>query len=209
MAIIAIILICLGYLAMMAGGIWGLVLAFQESAVWGLLYFFVPFAAFVFIIKKWSRKSVRRSFFLSLGGFGIGILGTLMTGLFVNSLSTEMAETGALYEEAELSIEEEPMVESEAVAQAPSLENAAENSATPIESAPEAFPSTGNSAVSVAQSETQSPCDFKQCMSVGYAAYEQKDYQTALINFERALRQQPDNEYAINAVNNTQAILQQ
>jgi hypothetical protein len=36
-------------------GIWGIVIAFQESAMWGLLSLFVPCAHFVFVIKFWDR----------------------------------------------------------------------------------------------------------------------------------------------------------
>ncbi len=189
----------LGILAMMGSGVWSLVLAFQESSTWGLLYLFVPFAALAFTVMKWSNKSVRRSFFLSLGGFGAVILSVIIQMLFVPIPANYVDDSTVLYDETNVTIEEDAAAESsvEAVADAPTLES----SAASTEPVP-------NNQTSVAQAEAQSPCDFKQCMSVGYAAYEQKDYQTALINFERALRQQPDNQYAINAVNNTKAILQ-
>ena len=43
----AIILIALGLLASLVGGVWGIVVAFRRSLVWGLCYVFVPFAALV------------------------------------------------------------------------------------------------------------------------------------------------------------------
>ncbi|MEM6353804.1 MAG: hypothetical protein AAF766_23910 [Cyanobacteria bacterium P01_D01_bin.14] len=64
--LIALFLIGLGL--SLAGGMIGLVQAFQTSAVWGLLYLFVPFASLVFVAKFWSRKWVRNSLFLTLGG---------------------------------------------------------------------------------------------------------------------------------------------
>lgn len=193
--ILALLILGLGILAMMGSGIWGLFLAFQESSTWGLLYLFVPFAALAFTIMKWSNKSVRRSFFLSLGGFGAVILSAIIPMLFVSTPANYVGDSTVIYDETDVAMEED--VTPEAVTEAPILES----NAAPVEAAP-------NNHSSVAQAEAQSPCDFKQCMSVGYAAYEQKDYQTALINFERALRQQPNNQYAVNAVNNTKAILQ-
>lgn len=54
----------LGFFLAVTGGIWGLVQAFQEDAVWGLLYLFVPFASLVFYIKKWGRRNIKKAFFL-------------------------------------------------------------------------------------------------------------------------------------------------
>jgi Tfp pilus assembly protein PilF len=44
-------------------------------------------------------------------------------------------------------------------------------------------------------------------MEVGYAAFEQGDYQTALINFRRALQARPGDRYATDAIANTEAII--
>lgn len=197
--ILSLLILGLGILAMMGSGIWGLFLAFQESSTWGLLYLFVPFAALAFTITKWSNKSVRRSFFLSLGGFGAVILSAIIPMLFASTPANYAGDSAVIYDETDVAIEEDVTIKSsaEAVAEAPPLESSTASTET-----------VSSNHASVAQAEAQSPCDFKQCMSVGYAAYEQKDYQTALINFERALRQQPNNQYAVNAVNNTKAILQ-
>ncbi|MCP2729309.1 hypothetical protein [Limnofasciculus baicalensis] len=40
-------------------------------------------------------------------------------------------------------------------------------------------------------------------MLVGYLAFDKGDYQTALINFQRALNENPDNAYALKAIDNT------
>jgi uncharacterized protein HemY len=45
-------------------------------------------------------------------------------------------------------------------------------------------------------------------MTLGYAATLQKDYQTALINFRRALSERPNNAYAVKAIRNVQNYLQ-
>jgi len=49
---------------------------------------------------------------------------------------------------------------------------------------------------------------FTQYMLAGYAATQQKDYQTALTNFQRALQLRPSNPYAVKAVRNVQGYLQ-
>ncbi len=51
--------------------------------------------------------------------------------------------------------------------------------------------------------------NFKQLMKLGYIYYGQGDYQTALINFNRALQVRPSDIYAVKAVRNTKnAIVQ-
>ena len=45
-------------------------------------------------------------------------------------------------------------------------------------------------------------------MAVGYNAYKQQDYQTALINFRRALSDKAGDRYASEAIANTEAIIQ-
>lgn len=49
---------------------------------------------------------------------------------------------------------------------------------------------------------------FTQYMLAGYAATQQRDYQTALTNFQRALQLRPNNSYAATAVRNVQGYLQ-
>ena len=62
----AIILIALGLLASLVGGVWGIVVAFRRSVLWGLCYLFVPFAAMVFLVVAWA--DAKRSFFVSTMG---------------------------------------------------------------------------------------------------------------------------------------------
>ena len=59
----------LGILLSIVGSIWGLVQAFQEDVVWGLLYWFIPFAALVFYIKKWSNKKIRKTFLIQVAAW--------------------------------------------------------------------------------------------------------------------------------------------
>ncbi|HAG83418.1 MAG TPA: hypothetical protein DCL61_20295, partial [Cyanobacteria bacterium UBA12227] len=49
---------------------------------------------------------------------------------------------------------------------------------------------------------------FTQYMNVGYAATDQRDYQTALINFRRALNERPGNPYAVRAIQNVESYIQ-
>ena len=48
---------------------------------------------------------------------------------------------------------------------------------------------------------------YTQFMLVGYAADEQGDYQTALINFRRALAERPGDVYALRAIANVESYL--
>ena len=58
--------------------------------------------------------------------------------------------------------------------------------------------------VVVAQTEAQPEPDdaYTQAMNLGYTYANQFDYQTALVNFRRALEERPDDVYAINAIAN-------
>ena len=62
----AIVLIGLGLLLCLIGGVWGIVVAFRRSLLWGLCYLFVPFAALVFIAVAWA--DAKRAFLVNLAG---------------------------------------------------------------------------------------------------------------------------------------------
>lgn len=62
----AMILIGLGLLLCVVGGLWGIVVAFKRSLLWGICYLFVPFAALVFIAVAWS--DAKRAFLVNLAG---------------------------------------------------------------------------------------------------------------------------------------------
>lgn len=57
--------------------------------------------------------------------------------------------------------------------------------------------------------EPETPDAYTQAMIVGYAAAEQKDYQTALINFRRALAERPGDRYALAAIRNMETYIAQ
>ena len=72
----------LGFLLSLVGSIWGLVQAFQEDIVWGLLYIFVPFAGYVFYAKKWSNLKIRKTFLIQCAGLFMFLLGSITTAIF-------------------------------------------------------------------------------------------------------------------------------
>lgn len=86
MPFIVLALLFLGAILSIVGGFWGLVLAFSDHFLWGLAYLLVPFASLVFFIMRWGRKSVRQAFWLWLSGFGMVMLGLLLSALVGRSL---------------------------------------------------------------------------------------------------------------------------
>lgn len=48
---------------------------------------------------------------------------------------------------------------------------------------------------------------YDRAMRIGYAAAQQRDYQTALINFRRALKERPGNRYALQAIQNVESFI--
>ena len=58
-------------------------------------------------------------------------------------------------------------------------------------------------AVTLAQTNEAPPEDaYTRAMNLGYTYANEFDYQTALINFRRALQERPDDVYALNAIAN-------
>jgi type IV pilus assembly protein PilA len=70
--LVALSILCL--LANFAGSVWLLVLAFQESVVWGLSCLFVPCVQLVFVAKFWQRTKRAFLFTLGTGGAMVAIL---------------------------------------------------------------------------------------------------------------------------------------
>lgn len=48
---------------------------------------------------------------------------------------------------------------------------------------------------------------YDRAMRIGYAAAQQRDYQTALINFRRALKERPRDRYALQAIQNVESFI--
>jgi len=70
------IMVLFGWLVAMAASVWLLIVAFQESLMWGLLCLFVPFAALVFVAMYTERAL--KPFLLNLTGGAI-----IATGIFL------------------------------------------------------------------------------------------------------------------------------
>lgn len=202
-ALLGIAVFAIGLILMTVASIWGIVLAFQESAVWGLLYLFAPFAALVFIIVKWSKKAVRNSFFLGLVGLFITVGGGLVSLAGSRSIANRLensveAPQSVDVESGQDEAIETPMDDAAAQPQSPSPAPGAN---------PDIAPASPPAGTAPAPPPANTPSTYHQTMMVGYAAYEQGDYQTALINFRRALDMQPGDRLATEAIQNTEAII--
>ncbi|MCC3406222.1 MAG: tetratricopeptide repeat protein [Microcoleus sp. PH2017_10_PVI_O_A] len=176
----------LGLVLSLVGYIWGLVQAFGEETLWGVLYLLVPFAGFVFYVKNWSNTKIRKTFLIQCAGLLMFVLGGVTTSVFYGGNFTQISD--------------------------PSQNQELKNN----DSSPSSFPSDLNTSPSPSQESSPaaepSPQsfiapiqkdEFKQSMKLGYIYYGQREYQTALINFNRALQVRPGDAYAIKAVDNT------
>ncbi len=204
----------LGFLLATVGYIWGLVQAFQEEVVWGLLYWFIPFAGLIFYIKKWSNKKIRKTFLIQLAALPMFLLGGIITVVSYGAEFAKLAQSGTITVDgsseqspssfpSDFSISASPSQEqSPASEQSPTSEvSPASESSAQLSPAPVPEPNSGT--VGGQQ------YDFKQSMKLGYAYYGQGDYQTALINFNRALQVRPGDAYAVKAVDNTKKAIVQ
>ncbi len=79
MGILGMILTLLGVGVSLVFGIILLIQAFKESIIWGLVYLFVPFGAFVYIFKYWDNA--KKPFLYSLLGIPPMILGGVLAGM--------------------------------------------------------------------------------------------------------------------------------
>ncbi len=194
------------------GFILGLIEAFREDVAWGVVYSWVPlFGALIFYLKKWSNKKIRKSFFLMVTGWFMVLLGggllqqvhsgfqtSTTFGSDINSAqntsdSPSLSTTG-------LNVSPPPTQES-------SPGNQLSFSSTGLKVSPpvtqESSPGTQPSPRIYAASVPGNKDEFKKSMKLGYVYYAQRDYQTALINFNRALQVLPGDAYAVKAVDNT------
>lgn len=72
----------LGLVLSLVGSIWGLVQAFQEDVVWGVLYLVVPLAALVFYVKKWGNLKIRKTFLIQCAGLFMFALAGITGAIF-------------------------------------------------------------------------------------------------------------------------------
>lgn len=91
MAILGMLLVVVGGLIAFAGGIWFLVVAFQESVLWGLGCFFFSFpVSLIFLIMHWDKAM--KPFLVQLAGavpmfLGIAIMAASGDGFDLDDLS--------------------------------------------------------------------------------------------------------------------------
>jgi tetratricopeptide (TPR) repeat protein len=193
----------LGLLLATVGYIWGLVQAFQEEVVWGLLYWFIPFAALIFYIKKWSNKKIRKTFLIQLAALPMFLLGGIITVVSYGAEFAKLAQSGTTNVEQGSSEQSPSSFPSNfSTSSSPTPEQSPSSESSPqLSPAPISEPTSGT--VGIQQG------DFKQLMKLGYTYYGQGDYQTALIIFNRALQARPGNDYAVKAIDNTKMAIAQ
>lgn len=68
-------LLLLGYGIVLIGGIWFLIVAFKESALWGIGCFLLAPVSIVFLIKYWQDS--KNPFFVQLAGLGLVLIAAL------------------------------------------------------------------------------------------------------------------------------------
>jgi hypothetical protein len=186
----------LGFVLSIAGYIWGLVLAFQQETVWGLLYFFIPCAGFVFHVKYWSNLKIRKAFLVQCGGLLMFLLGGFTTYVFHAKDFKPISPSGVNGQQGYS--EESPS----------SFPSDFNTSPSPIQepsptadAAPGVEPNFGT--VGGQQ------YDFNQSMQLGKLAYTKGDFQTALINYNRAVQANPGDAEALKGVEDTKKAIAQ
>ncbi|MEG4535558.1 hypothetical protein [Microcoleus sp. D2_18a_D3] len=197
----------LGLVLSLVGYFWGLVQAFGEETIWGVLYLLVPLASLVFYIKNWSNKKIRKTFLIQCAGLLMFVLGGITTSVFYGKNFVKVSDSGSNIE---------PGYNEQSPSSFPSGFNTSPSPYQELSPAFESVPAAEPSPAVVAPvSEPNSPrvaaqnSDFKKSMKLGYIYYGQGDYQTALINFNRALQIRPGDAYAVKAVDNTKSAIVQ
>ncbi|MEG4327950.1 tetratricopeptide repeat protein [Microcoleus sp. herbarium5] len=197
----------LGLVLSLVGYFWGLVQAFGEETIWGVLYLLVPLASLVFCIKNWSNEKIRKTFLIQCAGLLMFVLGGITTSVFYGKNFVKISDSGSNLEQgyneqfpsafpSDFNTSPSPYQEL-----SPAFESFPAAEPAPAPAAPVA---ERNSTHVAAQNS-----DFKQSMKLGYIYYGQGDYQTALINFNRALQLRPGDAYAVKAVDNTKSAIVQ
>lgn len=75
---VGIVLIGLGGIAAVVGGLWVIVMAFQESVLWGLVCLLIGPAMIVFAIMHWEEA--KTPFLISVAGSVVLVLGFVVGG---------------------------------------------------------------------------------------------------------------------------------
>jgi hypothetical protein len=79
MNILGLVLIVVGAIMSLVGGIWFLVVAFQESVLWGLACLLFPIVSLIFLISHSDRAL--NPFLTSLGGTLLIYIGSAKIGI--------------------------------------------------------------------------------------------------------------------------------
>lgn len=186
----------LGFVLSFAGYIWGLVLAFQQETVWGLLYFFIPGAALVFHVKYWSNLKIRKAFLVQCGGLLMFLLGGFTTYVFHAKDFKPISQSG---------VNEQQGANEQSPSSFPSDFN---TSPSPIQEPSPAADATPGAEPNFGTVGGQQ-YDFNKSLQLGKLAYTKGDYQTALINFNRAVQANPGDAEALKGVEDTKKAIAQ
>ena len=192
----------LGVVLSIVGNIWGLTQAFREEYLWGVLYLLVPFAGLFFYLKNWSNPKIRKTFFMQLVVVPIYLFAAFQ---FVSNLASSVGPMlGMLMPGAsEQSPSPSPFPSDFNAGASPSQEQSPASEQSPVsEPSPASEPSFGT--VGGGQQY-----DFNQSMQLGKLAYAKGDYQTALINFNRAAQANPGDAQAAKGVEDTKKAIVQ
>ena len=192
----------LGFVLSFAGYIWGLVLAFQQETVWGLLYFFIPCAGFVFHVKYWSNLKIRKAFLVQCGGLLMFLLGGFTTYVFHAKDFKTISQSGVDVQQGANEQSPSSFPSDFNTSSSPSQEQSPASEPSPAADAtPGAEPNFGT--VGGQQ------YDFNKSIQLGKLAYTKRDYQTALINFNRAVQANPGDAEALKGVEDTKKAIAQ
>lgn len=78
MAIVGLALVVIGGILSLAGAIWFLVVAFQESVLWGLGCFFCGIVQLIFLFSNFDKAG--KPFMVEVGGLVLVIIGSAISG---------------------------------------------------------------------------------------------------------------------------------
>ncbi len=78
MEMIGMLLFLVGGAMMLIGGLWLLVVTFQESVLWGLGSLFIPFVSLVFVVMHW--EVAKQPFLLNIAGLVPVMIGMMLSG---------------------------------------------------------------------------------------------------------------------------------
>ena len=186
----------LGLVLSFAGYIWGVVQAFQQETLWGLLYLLIPCAGLVFHFKNWSDVKIRKAFLIQCAGWLMFLLASFTTYVFHAKDFKPSSQSGVNVQQG--SSEQSPS----------SFPSDFNTSPSPIQEPSPAADATPGAEPNFGTVGGQQ-YDFNKSMQLGKLAYTKGDYQTALINFNRAVQANPGDAEALKGVEDTKKAIAQ